>query len=107
MSRRDFLLLTDPVRHHPVVLEPHVFSETVHVKLPSGFAVDELPDALKLETAFGSYKTTYEVKGEELIYTRTLAQRGATIPADQYQAVRNFFERIRASEQSPVVLARK
>jgi hypothetical protein len=62
---------------------------------------------LKLEVPFGSYKTTYEVKGDQLIFTRTLAQRAATIPADQYQSVRNFFERIRASEQSPVVLARK
>jgi hypothetical protein len=107
VSRRDFLLLTDPVRRHPVVLDSHVFTETVHVNLPAGFEVDELPDVLKLEVPFGSYKTTYEVKGDQLIYTRTLAQRATTIPADQYQSVRSFFERIRASEQSPVVLARK
>ena len=107
VSRRDFLLLTEPTRHHPIVLDSHTFTETVKVKLPAGFAVDELPDPLKLEASFGSYKTTYEVKGEELIYTRTLAQHAATIPADQYQSVRSFFERIRASEQSPVVLARK
>jgi hypothetical protein len=107
VSRRDLLLLTDPVRRHPVVLDSHVFTETVRVNLPAGFEVDELPDVLKLEVPFGSYKTTYEVKGDQLIYTRTLAQRAATIPADQYQSVRSFFERIRASEQSPVVLARK
>ena len=107
VSRRDFLLLTEPTRRYPIVLDSHTFSETVHVKLPAGFAVDELPDPLKLEAPFGSYKTTYEVKGEELIYTRTLAQRASTIPADQYQSVRSFFERIRASEQSPVVLTRK
>jgi hypothetical protein len=107
VSRRDFLLLTDPVRRHPVVLDSHVFSETVQVKLPAGFEVDELPEALKLDVPFGSYQTTYQVKGDQLIYTRTLVQHAATIRADQYQSVRNFFERIRASEQSPVVLARK
>ena len=96
-----------PVRRHPVVLDSHVFTETVRLKLPAEFAVDELPDALKLEVPFGSYKTTYEIKGDELTYTRTLAQHAATIPADQYQSVRSFFERIRASEQSPVVLVRK
>jgi len=107
VSRRDFLQLTDAVRRHPVVLDSHVFSETVRVKLPAGFEVDELPDALKLEVSFGSYKTTYEVKGDELIYTRRLAQHAATIPANQYQSVRSFFERIRAAEQAPVVLARQ
>jgi hypothetical protein len=107
VSRREALFLTDAVRRHPIVLDAHAFTETVHVKLPAGFLVDELPDALKIDGPFGSYKTTYEVKDSELVFTRTLAQRAGTIPAAQYQTVRSFFERIRAAEQAPVVLARK
>jgi len=89
------------------VLESRSFSEPVRVKLPSGFEVDELPDALKLDASFGSYNTTYVVKNGELVFTRTLAQRAGTIPATEYQTVRTFFERIRAAEQASVVLARK
>ncbi len=107
VSRRESLFLTDPIRTHPVVLGSRAFTETVKVKLPDGFQVDELPDALKVETSFGSYKTSYEVKDGELIFVRALAQRAATIPAAQYQSVRNFFEKIRAADQSPVVLVRK
>jgi len=47
------------------------------------------------------------VKNGELVFSRTLAQRAATIPADQYRAVRSFFEKIRAAEQAPVVLVKK
>jgi hypothetical protein len=107
VSRREALFLTDAVRRHPIVLDAHAFTETVHLKLPAGFLVDELPDPLKIDGPFGSYRTTYEVKDNELLFTRTLAQRAGTIPAAQYQTVRNFFERIRAAEQAPVVLARK
>jgi hypothetical protein len=107
VSRHESLLLTRPTREYPVVLGSHAFTETVHVKLPAGFEVDELPDPLKLDTPFGSYKTTYEVKNGELFFTRALAQRAMTIPPDQYQTVRGFYERIRAAEQAPVVLARK
>ena len=107
VSRRESLFLTDSKRSHAVVLDARSFNETVSVKLPAGFAVDELPDPVKLETPFGSYKTSYEVKEGELLFTRTLAQRAGTIPVDQYPAVRNFFERIRAADQAPVVLARK
>ena len=107
VSRRESLFLTEPKRSHAIVLDARSFSETVSVKLPAGFAVDELPDPIKLETSFGSYKTNYEVKEGELLFSRTLAQRAGTIPVDQYQAVRNFFERIRAADQAPVVLARK
>ncbi|HKR02499.1 MAG TPA: DUF3857 domain-containing protein [Pyrinomonadaceae bacterium] len=107
VSRMDGLALTAASRKHPVVLDAHAYTEIVRVKLPEGFDVDELPDPVKLETAFGNYASTYEVKDGHLIFTRTLVQRAATIPADQYSTVRTFFERIRAAEGSPVVLAKK
>jgi len=107
VSRRESLSLTAGRRKHPVVLHSTSYSETVRVKLPAGFDVDEMPDAVKLDTSFGSYATNYEVKDGQLIFTRKLVQKAATIPADQYNSVRSFFEKIRAAEQAPVVLARK
>jgi len=89
------------------VLEGRAFTETVRVKLPAGFDVDEMPDPVNLRVAFGSYETKYAVKDGELIFTRSLSQRAATIPADEYQGVRSFYERIRSAEQAPVVLAKK
>ncbi len=79
----------------------------VGMKIPEGFVVDEMPDPVKLDTSFGSYATTYEVKDGQLIFTRRLIQNAAIIPVEQYASVRSFFEKIRAAEQAPVVLARK
>jgi hypothetical protein len=107
VSRRESVSLTELIRTHPVVLDAYSFSETVTVKLPIGFDVDELPDPVKLDTSFGSYKTTYDVKNGELIFTRAMAQRAVTVPSDQYQLVRSFYQKMRAAEQSPVVLAKK
>ncbi|HWP53688.1 MAG TPA: hypothetical protein VN476_06100 [Pyrinomonadaceae bacterium] len=42
-----------------------------------------------------------------MVFTRKLVRKATTIPADQYNSVRSFFEKIRAAEQAPVVLARK
>jgi hypothetical protein len=42
-----------------------------------------------------------------LLFTRKLVQKAGTIPVEQYNTVRSFFEKIRAAEQSPVVLAKK
>jgi hypothetical protein len=107
VSRREGLALTSSQRKHPVVLRANAYSETVRVKLPLGFDVDELPDAVKIQTAFGAYTTSYEVKNGELLFKRNLSQRATTIPAGQYDLVRRFFESIRAAEQAPVVLAKK
>ena len=107
VSRRESLSLTDAKRSHAVVLTSNAYSETVRVKLPAGFDVDELPDAVKLDTAFGVYNTSYDVKDGQLTFKRSLVQYAMTIPVEQYAAVRSFFEKIRAAEQAPVVLARK
>lgn len=107
VSRRESLFLTGAIRKYPVVLGSHAYTETVSVKLPSGFEVDELPDAIKLDTPFGSYVTSYTVKDGKLEFTRSLVVRAATISVSDYPKVRAFYERIRDAEQSPVVLARK
>jgi hypothetical protein len=107
VSRREFLDFTGAKRQHPVVFEPHAFTETINVNLPAGFDVDELPDPVKLDAPFGNYSASYEVRDGRLHFTRTFTQRAAVVPAEQYAQVRGFFERIRAAEQSPVVLAKK
>lgn len=107
VSRREGLALTALQRKHPVVLRANAYSETVRVQLPAGFVVDEVPDAVNIETPFGSYATSYEVKDGELVFKRQLSQRATTIPAADYDVVRKFFESIRAADNAPVVLARK
>jgi hypothetical protein len=107
VSRRESLSLTEAKRKNPIVLRSTSYSESVSVKLPEGFVVDEMPDPVKLDTSFGSYATTYQVKDGQVLFTRKLVQRAGTIPVDQYNSVRSFFEKIRAAEQAPVVLARK
>ncbi len=99
--------LAEPTRKHPVVLEAHAYTETVRVKLPAGFDVDEMPEGAKLESPFGAYSASYEVKDGQLLFTRSFTQRATTVPAAQYADVRAFFGRIRAGEDSPIVLAKK
>ena len=91
----------------PLCSNHTAYTETVSVKLPAGFVVDELPDAVKMDAPFGTYATTCKVENGQLRFTRTLVVRGATIPVGDYATVRNFFEKIRTAEASPVVLAKK
>src|SRR5262249_41393529 len=105
VPRREPLLLTQLPRKFPVVLESQAFTETARIKLPAGFELDELPESLKLDERFGRYEVTYEGKDGYLLLTRTLELRATTIPVEQYTTARRFFERIRAAEQTPAVLA--
>jgi len=100
-------LLTDRKRNSPILLNAWIHRDTARIKLPPGFQVDELPDPAKLETPFAKYTATCEAKDGEIVFSRRLEIGAATIPADQYAAVRQFYEHVLAAEQSAVVLVKK
>ena len=106
-SRTNSIVLTEKTRKHPVMLESNSFNEKVTFTLPQGFAVDEVPDPVILQTAFGKYSTTYIVQENKLMFTRSLTTTRSTVPAERYNEVREFFTKMLEAEQSPVVLLRK
>ncbi|HLM00013.1 MAG TPA: transglutaminase-like domain-containing protein, partial [Pyrinomonadaceae bacterium] len=107
IDRLNSLWLTENKRTHPVIMEANAFTETAVFNLPNGFVVDEMPDPVNLETPFGKYSTSYEVKDNSLIFKRSLVLNAATIPVERYASVKDFFVKIRTAEQSPIVLIRK
>ncbi|MDQ6787003.1 MAG: DUF3857 domain-containing transglutaminase family protein [Acidobacteriota bacterium] len=107
VGRRNGVFLTEAKRDQPVVLDSNSMKETVTFNLPQGFIVDEMPDAVTLETAFGKYKTSYEAKEGKLVFTRSLVINRTTVPVDKYSSVKDFYTKILSAEQSPVVLLKK
>ena len=106
-SRTSSIYLTEKTRSHPVMLESESFTETATFKLPVGFVVDEMPDAVNLSTNFGKYSTKYEVKDGKLLFTRVLVMTRTSVPVDKYNEVRDFYSKMMDAEQAPVVLLRK
>jgi hypothetical protein len=47
------------------------------------------------------------VKENKLVYTRSLTMSRSTQSVDKYGAIREFYSKILAAEQAPVVLLRK
>lgn len=107
VGRLDEFTVLDKPRSHPILLDASHYSETIRVKLPDGFIVDEMPEADKAEAAFGKYSVSYEVKDGFLNLNRTLVLNRTTLPATEYEKVKNFFARVRAAEVAPVVLVKK
>jgi Domain of Unknown Function with PDB structure (DUF3857)/Transglutaminase-like superfamily len=107
VGRRGSIGFTQPTRKHPILFESNSFSETVSVALPAGFAVDEMPDPLKLETDFGKYTSSYVVKDNKLVFTRVYTLNQISIMPEKYETVKDFYKKILNAEQSPVVLLKK
>jgi hypothetical protein len=107
VSRANSIYLTEQIRKNPVSLNADSFDETTVFTLPLDFVVDEMPDAVSLDTPFGKYKASYAVKDNKLTYTRSLTMNRSTLSVDKYGSIRDFYSKILAAEQSPVVLMKK
>jgi transglutaminase-like putative cysteine protease len=107
VGRRHEIFLTEPKRSTPIELDSAAMKESVTINLPAGFAVDEVPDPVTLDTDFGKYATSYQVTDNKLIFTRSLLMNRKIVPASQYAAVKDFFSKMLAADQAPVVLIKK
>jgi hypothetical protein len=67
-----------------------------------------MPPAVELETLFGRYHMAcdYDDKSRKIRCKRELTMKSIEIPVKDYASVREFFETIRKTEQTPVVLGR-
>lgn len=107
VGRLDRLSFGDGKRMSPYLIEASAYSERAKIKLPPGFLVDEMPEAIKIESEFGNYSVSYTVVGEHLVFDRSLKLDRSQVPPDRYESVKAFFGKVHAAEQSPVVLIRK
>ena len=105
--RGEFAFASRQKREYPVLLPSDRFNETMTVKLPEGFDVDEMPDPWKFDGEFGHYESSCAVAGRTLTCLRTMQIKAQLIPPAQYPALREFFEHVAGADAAPVVLVRK
>ena len=95
-------------RHVPINLnETMQEQDDYSIELPPGYAIDEIPDPVKLDLGFASYESSSIVKDNILHYTRTYTVREVTLPADKYPDVQKLAGVIAADEQSSAVLKKQ
>jgi hypothetical protein len=77
------------------------------IELPAGYAVDELPDPVRLDLGFAVYQSAVELKGSTLHYTRSYTVRQIVLPAERYADLQKLAAAIAADEESRAVLKKQ
>lgn len=70
-------------------------SDVVKIILPEGYSIEALPEGETIETKFGSYIYSLELKDQQtLIYKRELTLLDGVYPKEDYAAFRNFYRSV-------------
>ena len=95
----------DKKRKYPVSYKTTTLqSDTVDIKLPAGYSVDELPPAADVTAPFAEYKSKIESKDNMLYYSRSYTVKDPLVPLDQIPALRTFMRGIASDERNTAVL---
>ncbi len=91
-------------RKYPLVVGSTALEkDDFEVQIPAGYTVDDKPDPVSLDTPFASYKSSIEVNGDKLHYSREYVMKALEIPPDKIEALRAFENKVAADENAAVV----
>ena len=81
-------------------------TDTFEIELPKEYAVEDVPDPVKLDAGFATYQSRFEVEGSKLRYWREFVRRDVLIGPEHTEELRKFLGAIGADEAAVVVLKR-
>lgn len=82
-------------------------SEEISVALPTGFAVESIPNNFELNTKFGEYKTEIIKKdSSNLTYKRSILIKKGLYKNTEYDEYRLFMEQISRNDNAKIILTK-
>lgn len=104
----DSMLLDRKEREYPIELGAiKTVKDEFDLQLPPGYAVDELPDPVKVDAGFAAYQSKTEMHGDTLHYSREYVVRELELAPDKYHALQQFVGQIEQDERAQAVLKKK
>ena len=93
-------------RKLPVKLSSRSRKDIVTVKMPAGFAVDEMPDPAQVESQYGTYHASWKKVDQNLHFEQQLEIKDAIAEVVEYPRVKDFFDKVAGGQAAPVVLVK-
>jgi hypothetical protein len=98
--------ITAASRLYPVLIEARQVTAHVRIALPPGYKPDELPGATDLTSPFGRFKASWKQDGASLVGEWTLRLENCTVLVDDYPALKQFVDKLRAAQENALVFTR-
>lgn len=108
ISRSSSKLKAGDNRKYPVSLGYEYRDiDTAIIAIPTGYQVEAMPAAVKIETKFGNYTSSVEVQSNKIVYYRYMERFSGQFPPSDYNELVRFFDEIYKADRSRVVLVKK
>ena len=77
--------LNDKQRKYPIQFDAlGDWKDDFDVRIPAGYAIDEVPDPVNVDVGFASYRSEVKIDGSTLHYSREYVLKKLDLDPDQY-----------------------
>jgi hypothetical protein len=91
-------------RKLPVRLESKLRQDSVVIQLPAGFAIDEIPDPIEIDSPYGVYHASWKTGNQSVTFEQSLEIKEMLAAPAEYSKVKDFFDKVLGGQSAPVVL---
>lgn len=92
-------------RVHPVYMSyPFQEIDSIRIRLPEGFRVENTPQPRQVAPGFGSYVIQVRAQGNRIELERKLVMEGFYFPVPHYPVLQSFYTMVRTGDEDLVVL---
>ncbi len=101
-------VLDGEARKYPIEFShPGIWTDSYDIKLPVGYALDEIPEPVQIELPFASYRSSVAAKGDVLHFEREYVVKRVEVPAAQAAEFRKLEDAIVTDEKGMAVLKKQ
>jgi Domain of Unknown Function with PDB structure (DUF3857)/Transglutaminase-like superfamily len=105
LGRKSRDVLEGKVRKQPLAMSDAASeSDVFDISFPAGFAVDELPAAVRHEIPFATYTSASQASEHVLHYSRTLEMKDVRLSVEQLDGLQKLFREMADDERTYTVL---
>jgi hypothetical protein len=79
-------------------------TDSFDIAIPEGYSVDDLPEAADADYSFASYHAKTVVEGSTIHYRRSYEVKQVSVPVDQADKVKRFYQIVAGDERNMLVL---
>jgi hypothetical protein len=98
-------LLESKARRQPIAFSYATHeNDTFDITFPEEYPIEEIPQTVKYEYPFASYRSETHVAGHVLHYKRTYELRDVRVPVERLQDLKKFFREIADDERAYTIL---
>lgn len=108
LNRNSLKLKTDEPRRYDIEYS-YAFSDTdtISIKVPSGYNIESMPKDVVINNKFGDYEIHFKVEAENINCTRLYKRSQGRFPPTDYTELAKFYDSMYKADRSRIVFIKK